>query len=128
MIAAGLDSAENEVEALVGIILIQPNLEIRRLSMIREIDRAPFDVKNAIRCAARNGSKDAAAAGEVCTAFAHDVSAIIAPETENGEIKRPYVRRCRQTGCGKTTWLVDSNEIKAAVRVNVHPVKRLVIQ
>ena len=52
MIAAVLDGAEDEVKALIGIILIQPHLEIRRLSVIGEIHCAPFDVKNAIGCGA----------------------------------------------------------------------------
>jgi hypothetical protein len=48
LVAAGLNGSEDEVEPLVGIILIQPHLEIRRLSVIGEIDRTPFDVEDAI--------------------------------------------------------------------------------
>jgi hypothetical protein len=52
LIAAGLHGAEDEVKPLIGIILIQPHLEIRRLSVIEEIHCTPFDVKNAIGRAA----------------------------------------------------------------------------
>jgi hypothetical protein len=48
LIAAGLHGTENEVKPLVGIVLIQANLKIRRLSVIGEIYCAPFDVKDAI--------------------------------------------------------------------------------
>ena len=54
LVAAGLDSAKDEVKLLVRIILIQPNLEIRSLSVIGEIHCAPFNVKDAIRCGARH--------------------------------------------------------------------------
>jgi hypothetical protein len=48
LIAAGLHGAEDEVEPLVWIILVQADLEIRGLIVIGEIDCAPFDVKDAI--------------------------------------------------------------------------------
>jgi hypothetical protein len=52
LVATGLDSAEDYVKPLVGIILIQPNLEIRGLIVIGKIHCAPFDVKDAIGRAA----------------------------------------------------------------------------
>jgi len=48
LIASRLNAAEDKVEPLVWIILIQPHLEIRRLSVIGEIHHAPFDVEDAI--------------------------------------------------------------------------------
>jgi hypothetical protein len=48
LVATRLDSAKDDVKSLVRIILIQPNLEIRRLIVIGEIHGAPFDVKDAI--------------------------------------------------------------------------------
>jgi hypothetical protein len=65
LVATRLDSAKDDVKPLVGIILIQPNLEIRGLIVIGKIHRAPFDVKDAIGRGTRHGSKDATAAGEV---------------------------------------------------------------
>ena len=79
LVASGLNAAEDEIEPLVGIILKELHLEIRCLIVISEIDHAPFDIENAIGGAAGNRSKDATAAGEVCTTLAHDVGAIIAP-------------------------------------------------
>ena len=52
MVATGLDSAKDDVKPLVGIILIQADLEIRRHVVIGEIHCAPFDVKDAIGRAA----------------------------------------------------------------------------
>ena len=49
MVATGLDSAEDDVKPLVRIILIQADLEVRRLSVIGEIHGTPFNVKDAIR-------------------------------------------------------------------------------
>ena len=115
MVAARLDGAEDEVEPLVGIILIQPDLEIRRLIVIGEIHRAPFNVKDAIGRAAGDGGKNATAAGEVRTTLAHDVGAIIAPETEYRVIKWPNIRRRRQAHAGKAAGLVDRNEVKATI-------------
>jgi hypothetical protein len=97
LIAAGLHGAEDEVKPLVGIVLIQANLKIRRLSVIGEIHCTPFNVKDAIRRRARHGSKDATAAGKVCTPLAHDVCAIIAPETKNRVSKRALIVRSGQT-------------------------------
>jgi hypothetical protein len=52
LVATGLDSAKDDVKPLVGIILIQPNLEIRGLVVIGKIHGAPFDVEDAIGRAA----------------------------------------------------------------------------
>jgi hypothetical protein len=48
LVASRLNGAEDEVKPLIRIILIQPHLEIRRLSVISEIHHAPFDVEDAI--------------------------------------------------------------------------------
>ena len=50
---------------LLGSFSIQADLKVRRLVVIGEIHRAPFDVKDAIRCGARHRSKDTAARCEV---------------------------------------------------------------
>ena len=52
LVAAGLDGAKDEVESLVGIVLVQARLKIRSLSVIGEIHCAPFNVEDAIRCGA----------------------------------------------------------------------------
>jgi hypothetical protein len=52
LVAAGLNGAEDEVKSLVGIILVQPRLKIRRLSVIGEIHCTPFNVEDSIRCGA----------------------------------------------------------------------------
>ena len=52
MVATGLDSAKDDVKPLVGIILIETDLEIRGLVVIGKIHCAPFDVKDAIGRAA----------------------------------------------------------------------------
>jgi hypothetical protein len=52
LVAAGLDGAEDYVKPLVRIILIQAELEIRRLIVIGEIHCAPFNVEDPIRRAA----------------------------------------------------------------------------
>jgi hypothetical protein len=52
LIAPRLYRAKDDVEALVRVILIQPCLEIRRLSVIVEIHYTPFNVEYAIRRAA----------------------------------------------------------------------------
>ena len=96
MIAARLDGAEDEVESLVWITLVQASLEIRRLIVIEEIHCTPFNVKDAIGRRARHRSKDAAAAGEVRTAFADYISAVISPKRENGEVIRAYIGRSGQ--------------------------------
>jgi hypothetical protein len=96
LIASRLHSAEDKIEPLVGIILIQPYLEVGCLIVIGEIHCAPFNVKDAIGRAARDGRKDATTAGEVITAFAHYVGAIIAPERKDRVIKRPNIWRRRQ--------------------------------
>jgi hypothetical protein len=48
LVATGLDSAKDDVKPLVRIILIQADLEVRRLIVISKIHCAPFDVKDAI--------------------------------------------------------------------------------
>jgi hypothetical protein len=48
LIAAVLDSAEDYVKPLVGIVLVQTHLMIRRQSAIVEVRCAPFDVEDAI--------------------------------------------------------------------------------
>ncbi len=115
MVAARLDGAEDYVIAQVGVALVQAHLEIRRLIVVGEIHRAPFNVKDAIGRAAGDGGKNATAAGEVRTTLAHDVGAIIAPETEYRVIKWPNIRRRRQAHTGKAAGLVDRNEVKAAI-------------
>jgi len=97
LIAARLDSAEDKIKPFAGIILIQSHLEIRRLIVIGEIHRAPFDVKNTIGRAAGDRGKDATAAGEGRTTLAHNVGAIIAPDTENGVVIWTLVRWSWQT-------------------------------
>ena len=73
-------------------------------------------------------AKDATATGEVRTTLAHDVGAIIAPETEYRVVKWPNIRRRRQARAGKAAGLVDRNEVKAAIGVNIHAVVGLIIQ
>jgi hypothetical protein len=48
LIAAGLHRAENEVKALVWIVLVQAYLEIRRHGMVGEVHCTPLNVKDAI--------------------------------------------------------------------------------
>ena len=52
MVAAGLDDAEDYIEPLVWIVLINAHLKIRGLTVIEKVRRAPFDVKNAVGGAA----------------------------------------------------------------------------
>jgi hypothetical protein len=57
-----LDGTKDDVKLLVGTILIQPYLEIRRRTGSGEINCAPFDVKDAIGSGARYGRKYTACA------------------------------------------------------------------
>jgi len=49
LVTAGLNITDDEIEPQVWIIFIQPRLEICGLSVIVEIDYAPFDVEDAVR-------------------------------------------------------------------------------
>ena len=118
-VATRLDGAEDKVKAQVRIALIKTQLKIRCLSVIGEIHHAPFNVKDAIGCAARDGGEDAAAAGKVCTTLAHNVGAVIAPVRKNGVIKGTNVVRRRQAcGC-ESTRFVDAHEVGASIGVDV---------
>lgn len=126
MVAARLDSAKYDVKPFVGIVLVQADLKVRRLVVIEEIHRAPFDVKDAIRCGARHRSKDPAARCEVCTTFAYYTGVKVRP-SKNGVVEWAYISRRRQTSCHVAAWLVDTHEIEAPIRTDIHTVVGLIV-
>jgi hypothetical protein len=54
MVGAGLDSPEDYVKPLVGIVLVQAHFKIRCRAIIGKIHRVPLDVKDAVGRSARN--------------------------------------------------------------------------
>ena len=93
LVTPRLDRAKDEVEAQVGIVLIQAHFKVCRLSVIVKIHCAPFDVKNPVRRAARHRCEYAAAAGKVCATLPDYIGAIIAPVREDGVVKRADIVR-----------------------------------
>ena len=96
MIAAGLYCPEDDVEAVVRIILKQAYLEVRRLIVIVEVHRSPFNVEDAIGRASRYRCKHTASSGKVRTTFPYNAQVEVAPWAKYRVIKGTDVCRSRQ--------------------------------
>ena len=93
-----MDSAEDKINPIIGIVLIQSSLKIRGLTVIVEIYGAPFNVEDAVRRSTRDRGEHAASAGEVRAAAQTYIGAIIAPDRKDRVVKGPDVGWRRQTG------------------------------
>ena len=101
---------------------------LRRIVVVEQ-HCAPFNVKDTIRGAARDRREDTAVSTrETGAATQAEISALVLPNTEDGEVIRPDVRRRRQTGCLEAARLVCHYEVEASVRADVHAGEGLIIQ
>ena len=132
MVGAGLNSANNHVEAEVVVrptVLIETRLKIRRRRVIGKIHGAPFNIEDPVRRAPRDRGEDTAGStGEIRATAQAQVGAQILPHGEDGEVIRSNIRWRRQTVCKVAARLIDCHEVEPSIGVDVHAGKGLVIQ
>ena len=85
---------------------------LRRIVVAKQ-HSAPFNVKDTIRSAARDRREDTAIpTRETGAATQADISALVLPNAEDGEVIRALIRRRGQTGCEVADRFVDTHEVQ----------------
>src|ERR1700730_5616207 len=130
MIGKGwVEVTDDYLDRLKRIVLIQAHFEILRRRLISKKHGAPFDVKDSVRRAARDGGEHTAVtAGETRAAAETKICAHVLPQSENGVVVRSNIWRRRQTGCDEATRLIWDDKVKASIGADVHCDKGLIVQ
>ena len=130
MIGAGwVEVTDDYLERFKRIVLIQAHLKILRRRVISKKHSAPFDVKDTIRRAARDGGEyTAVSAWETRAAAETKICAHVLPQSEDGVVVWSNIWRRRQTGCDEATRLIWDDKVKASIGAHVHRDKGLTVQ
>ena len=119
-----IERADDDLELQVGIVLIQANLVILRRIVVVEQHRAPFNVEDTVRRAARDRGEDTAVStGEAGAAAQAEIGALVLPNTEDGEV----IQALTLGGGGRqavmvAARLIGCHEVQAPVGADVHAV------
>ena len=130
MIGAGwVEVTDDYLERFKRIVLIQAHLKVLRRRVISKKNSAPFDVKDTIRRAPRDGGEyTAVSAWETRAAAETKICAHVLPQSEDGVVVWSNIWRRRQTGCDETTRLIWDDKVKASIGAHVHRDKGLTVQ